>query len=169
MKYLLSLILLTLLVPSISTAAPDSGATEAAATAPTAASSAPSTASQPSKEPKDISEAVAEGKSVVSDFKGGKWREAIAGCITLLIFLWRRFASKLIIGKVSSWWVGLITVLVGYLGSIPQALSSGSFSWSTFIWTGLLTSAEAMLLWQMVGQTVLPKVFGDHKAEEKPA
>jgi hypothetical protein len=117
--------------------------------------------------PKDIPAAVETAKSVFASFKGGKWRGAIAGCIMLLVFLWRRYLGKLIIGKLSSWWVGFVTVLLGYIASIPEALVAEPFGWWTFMWSGLATSAEAMLLWQMMGKRLLPKVFGKPESAEE--
>lgn len=106
-----------------------------------------------------------QAKGIWSAFKGGKYREAIAGAITLLVFLWRRYFGRLIIGKLSPWWLGFVTVLLGYVATIPEALSTSPFSWWAFVWSGLLTSAQAMLMWQMVGKKVLPKVFGAAKAD----
>jgi hypothetical protein len=126
-------------------------------------------AGKPADEPKDLGEALGKGKGVFQAFKGGKWREAIAGCLVLLLFLWRRFASKLVVGKLSPWWTGFLTVLLGYLSSIPEALSGGAWSWSTFILSGLLTSAEAMLMWQMIGKRLLPKVFGNGSPNSSPS
>jgi hypothetical protein len=130
-----------------------------------AAAKAP--ASQPTvKEPTNVGEAVDTGKNIYHAFKGGKYREAVAAILMLLLFLWRRFASKFIIGKLSPWWVGFVAVLLGYIGSIPGALMAAKFSWLSFVWNGLLASAEAMLLWQLIGKKVLPKVFGEVKKEE---
>ena len=167
--------LLLVLNPTLSQAAPDGKVVSAAKTAP--AKLVPLAKVTPLAKalkqdtkvvhPKDVPEAIGASKSLWSAFKGGKWREAIAGCLVLLLFLWRRFASKLIIGKLNPWWVGFVTVLMGYLGSIPEALSSGAFAWSTFIWSGLLTSGEAMLLWQMAGKRLLPKIFGSSEKKEE--
>lgn len=90
------------------------------------------------------------GKGIWDAFKGGRYREAVALIIVMLMWVWRRFLSGLIIGKLSKWWLGLVTALLSFLGTIPGALLDSPFSWSSFIWTGLITSAEAMFLWQMV-------------------
>jgi len=97
---------------------------------------------------------------IYTSFKEGLYREGIAGCIVLLIFIWRRFVSQLVIGKLSPWWIGFVTVLLGYLGSIPAALQATPFEWGPFIWHGLIVSAEAMLCWQMLGKKLLPSLFG---------
>lgn len=112
-------------------------------------------------EPQTVDQTVAAGKQFYDAIRGHRWREAAAVGLMMLIFLWRRFAAKLIIGKLSPWAVGFLTVLLGYLATIPQALTAQGFSWPAFIWGGLLTSSEAMLAWQMVGKKLLPKIFGD--------
>lgn len=118
-------------------------------------------------EPKDVPEAVKTGKSIWTAFKGGKYREAIAGCILMLLFLWRRFASKFIIGKLSTWQVGFVAVLLGFLGTIPEALAMEPWNWKTFLWSGLATSGTAMVFWKTLGQKLLPKIFGETPVEEK--
>ena len=100
-------------------------------------------------------------KNAWGAFKGGKYREGIAACIMLLLFVWRRFLHKLVIGKLSPWWVGFVTILLGYIGTVPEALAADPFSWKTFIWGGILTSGEAMLMWQTIGKKILPAVFGE--------
>jgi hypothetical protein len=106
---------------------------------------------------------ISDGKSVFHAFKDGKYRTAIAILISMIIFFWRRFLSAFIIKKLSPWWVGFVTVFLGFVGTLPSMLASPAFSWSNFIWSGLLTSAEAMLFWQMIGKKALPKVFGELK------
>lgn len=142
-------------------APPDKPAAAASATAPTKAASAPTVPT--ANTPKDVPEAVATGTSVWTAFKGGKYREAIAGVLVLLLFLWRRFASKVIIGKLSTWQVGFVAVLLGFLGTIPEALATEPWNWKVFLWSGLATSGEAMLFWKTLGQKLLPKVFGEAK------
>lgn len=115
------------------------------------------------KPPGDVPAAVKTATSIWSAFKGGKYREAIAGCILMVLFLWRRFASKFIIGKLSTWQVGFVAVLLGFLGTIPEALAMEPWNWITFLWAGIATSGEAMLFWKVLGQKVLPKVFGEVK------
>lgn len=100
--------------------------------------------------PESPEQAIDAAKSVFSGFKSGKYREAVAGIILLLVFVWRRFLGAFILNKLSGWWIGFVTVLLGFVGSIPEALMMDPFKWSTFIWSGLITSAEAMLMWQMV-------------------
>lgn len=88
--------------------------------------------------------------NVFSDFKNHKWREAIAGAIVLIMFLWRRFGSIVLLDKLSSWWSGFFTVLLSLLGTLPEALAVPTFDWGNFVLNSLITSGEAMLLWQMV-------------------
>jgi len=118
--------------------------------------------------PSDVPEAVEDAKSIFASFKGGKYREGIAGVIVVLLFLWRRFGAGFIIGKLSPWTVGLVTVALGFAGSVPEALMADPFGWKTFIWTGILTSAEAMLFWQMIGKRVLPKLFAKDESKDEP-
>jgi len=113
------------------------------------------------KGPKEV---VNDAKGIYQMFKDGKFREATAGIITLLLFLWRRFASKFVIGKIKdSWWLTFIAVLIGFLTTIPLALTATGFSWWTFLWEGLAVSAEAIAFWSILGKKVLPKVFGEVK------
>jgi hypothetical protein len=139
---------------------------KAAPTKAAPTSKAPATKAAPG-EPADVPEAVKTGKNVWSDFKDGKYREAIAGCILMLLFLWRRFASKFIVGKLSTWQVGFVAVLLGFLGTIPEALAVEPWNWKTFLYSGLATSGEAILFWKTLGQKVLPKVFGEIPKEEE--
>lgn len=117
-------------------------------------------------EPKDVPEAVKTGSRIWAAFKDGKYREAIAGVILLLLFLWRRFASRFIIGKLSTWQVGFVAVLLGFLGTIPEALAVEPWNWKVFLLSGLATSGEAILFWKTLGQKLLPKVFGDIPQKE---
>jgi hypothetical protein len=112
---------------------------------------------------KDVPEAVEEVKSIWADFKGGKYREAMAGVVVVLLFLWRRFASRLIVGKLSKWWLAFVTMLLGYLGTIPEALTMDPFSWGKFVWTGLITGSEAMAIWFLIGKKILPNLFDEEK------
>jgi len=163
-----------LLISSASYAAPDAKlmAPDAAAAkladAKAAPASAPATApaAKPT-EPKDVPEAVKTAGSIWSAFKGGRYREAIAGAILMLMFFWRRFGAKIIIGKLSTWQIGFVAVLLGFLGTIPEALATEPWSWKTFIWSGLATSGEAMLFWKTLGQKLLPKIFGKMPTEVK--
>jgi len=145
--------------PSAS-AAPDGAASDAQIS--DSAQPAPSTgeAKAPEVKPAETSP-VDQAKGVWDAFKGGKYREAIAGVLVLVVFFWRRFGAKFIIGKLSTWQVGLLTVVVGLIATIPEALAATTFDWKTFVWSGLLTSAQAMLVWKTVGQKILPKVFGE--------
>ena len=81
------------------------------------------------------------------------------------MFGWRRLGQKFLLSKMSTWWQGFMVLLVGYIGTIPEALATEPFSWWTFVWSGLITSAEAMLMWQLLGKKILPKVFGEEKKD----
>jgi len=163
-----------LLLASSASAAPDAAPTkpDAAVVVKTDAkavpASAPATApaAKPT-EPKDVPEAVKTAGSIWSAFKGGRFREAIAGVILILLFIWRRFGAKIIIGKLSTWQIGFVAVLLGFLGTIPEALAAEPWSWKTFLWSGLATSGEAMLFWKTLGQKLLPKIFGKMPTEVK--
>lgn len=159
-----------LCLASASYAAPDAKPTKPDAAVEAKTDAAPAAKAVPAKaapaEPKDVPEAVKTGTKTWSAFKGGKYREAIAGCILMLLFLWRRFASKFIIGKLSTWQVGFVAVLLGFLGTIPEALAVEPWNWKTFLYSGLATSGEAMLFWKTLGQKVLPKIFGEPAAPE---
>jgi len=157
-------------------AAPDAAKPEVDAAVPAKAvpakaapATAPAKAETKAGEPTDVPEAVKTGTSIWADFKDGKYREAIAGCILMLLFLWRRFASKFIIGKLSMWQVGFVAVLLGFAGTIPEALATEPWNWKTFVWSGLATSGEAMLFWKTLGQKVLPKIFGKLAEGKKEA
>lgn len=163
---------LLFLAAGLAHAAPDAAPVKPDATAP-AVTDAAAPASMPTKiaeppAPTNVPEAVATGKSAWSAFKDGKLREGIAGVLVLLIFAWRRFAAKFVIGKLSTYQVGLVTAVVGLVATIPEALAMEPFDWKVFVWSGLLTSAQAMLAWKLVGQKVLPKVFGAPAGPEAP-
>jgi len=163
MKNILAILVIaigiTMMVSAVSNAAPDAQPSDAAAVDAAAPPSGGGSVEGPTEGP--TTGPVGQVQGIWGAFKGGKYREAIGGIIALLVFLWRRYLGKLIIGKLSSWWVGFVTVLLGFLGSIPEALAADPFSWVTFVWSGLLTSASAMLVWQMAGKKLLPKVFGE--------
>lgn len=145
--------------PDATSPKPDA-AVVAKADAKAAATKAPATKAAPT-EPKDVPEAVKTATSIWAAFKGGQYREVVSGVLVLLLFLWRRFASKFIIGKLSTWQVGFVAVLLGFLGTIPEALAAEPWSWKVFLWSGLATSGQAMLFWKVLGQKLLPKVFGE--------
>lgn len=113
------------------------------------------------KEPQSVDEAVQSGLGTVSAFKGGKYREAVASLIMLLMFLWRRLGAKFLADKLSGWQMTLVAGILGYVGSIPEALTLEPFSWWTFAWQGLITGSEAVMLWQILGKKLLPKMFGE--------
>jgi hypothetical protein len=88
--------------------------------------------------------------SVFSAFKGHKYREAIAGVITILMFVWRKFGSSFLVGKLSTNWLRVIVVMFGLLGTLPAALAATTFGWQDFIVNSLITSAEAIAFWHVV-------------------
>jgi len=101
---------------------------------------------------------VAQVSAIVEAFKSEHVRVAIAGILVLLIWAWRRFASKLLIGKIPNKWLPLVTALVAFLAAIPTTLAATPWSWSTFLWQGLITGAEAMAFWSVLFKFVLPNV-----------
>ena len=108
-------------------------------------------------EPGTVPEAVGTFKGIIADFRSGKYREAVAGVLMVLMFLWRRFAGKLVIGKIKSdWWLRFVTLLVSFAATIPVALTADGFNWTRFLWEGLATGAEAMLFWSLVLSKILP-------------
>jgi hypothetical protein len=116
-----------------------------------------------------VAQAVKQGQSTWTAFRDNHIREGVAALITLLVFLWRRFLGRLLMDKLSPWTTGLVTVILGFLGTLPAALTTPEFVISGFIFQSLLTSAEAMLLWSMVGKKVLPAVFGASPAQQVKA
>ena len=96
-------------------------------------------------------------KSVWTAIKSGKYRLAVGGFITLLVILWRS-SKKLWLHKLSNWWVGIITVAMGLLASIPEALAMEPFKWSTFIEVGLFTSGSAMVFWKVIAKRVVKRL-----------
>lgn len=93
---------------------------------------------------------VETSKSIFDGFKNGEYRIAISGIIVMLMFLWRKFLSGLLIGKLSGWWLGFVNALLALIGSVPEALMMEPFKWTTFLWATFITSAQAMFFWQMV-------------------
>lgn len=150
LKFLL-LVLVCLVLPACGTAAADTSTVEALSVGDS------------------VIEATKQGKDVVSAFREGSLREAMAGAITLLLFLWRRFASKLLLGRLNAWQTGLVSAVVAFLAVLPVELSAAQFSWGNFVLQSLILSAESMFLWQMVGKQVLPKVFGTPVTKPVPA
>lgn len=125
--------------------------------------------SQPTEkpeEPKSIDEAVDAAQSVFADFKQEKWRAGIAGCITLLVFLWRRFASGFLLDKLPPKALPFVTAGVAFLAAIPVTLAADPWSWKDFIWQGLITGGQAMAFWSLLFKFVVGKTL---KKDEKPA
>lgn len=110
-----------------------------------------------------ILKAVKQGQETYRLFSGGHWRLALASLITMLIFLWRRFASRLLVGKLGEWGMAFTTALVAFLATIPEALAMEPFTWTAFLMSGIATTGEAMAVWHLAGKKMLPKLFGAHK------
>lgn len=100
-------------------------------------------------------------KTLVDSVKNHQGRAIAASVLMLLLFLWRRFGSHLLIGKVPTKWMPLLTAGVAVLAALPSALTSAGFSWGSFLTNGLLLGAEAMALWSVLGKLTLPKLFGE--------
>jgi hypothetical protein len=74
----------------------------------------------------------------------------VAVALLILVFLWRRFAFGFVMHRLSPGQVGALTVVLAFVGTLPDALTRGAFSWGEFVWGGLVSSGEAMLLWQLI-------------------
>lgn len=114
------------------------------------------------EEPENVVSGV---KMVVKLFKEHKWRPAIAALLTLIIFFWRRFIGKLLIAKIPAKYMAWVTAGIGLLATLPAHLMVEKFNIWTFLLDGFVTGAEAAILWSLVGKHLLPKVFGEVKAE----
>lgn len=97
---------------------------------------------------------------IVKMFKNHEVKAAIAACITLVVFLWRRFLGALVIKKIPTKHLAWVTALVGLVAALPAHLAVTPFVWWKFLLDGFLIGAEAALLWSTVGKHVLPKIFG---------
>ena len=84
------------------------------------------------------------------------WRAGIAAVISLLMFFWRRF-DTLVLAKIPNKWLPFVVAGVAFLAAIPASLTVEPWSWTTFIWQGLLTGAQAMALWSIVLKHVLKR------------
>ena len=124
--------------------------------APTSAPAAPVA-------PTTIDEAVGTVQQVIASFKSEHVRAGIAGLITLLIFIWRRFLSGFIIGKIPSKYLAFVTAGVAFLAALPVALAASPWSWMTFVWQGLITGAEAMAFWSLFGKHLLARFLPSTK------
>jgi hypothetical protein len=109
-------------------------------------------------EPQTLGDVVRTVVDIRAKAKVGEYREVVALCVFLLMFLWRRFASQFVLAHVSSWWAGFFAVLLAFLGTLPEALRASPFSWYDFVWSALLASAEAIALWQLVFKKLSEKV-----------
>lgn len=133
------------------------GAAVAPAPAPTSAPAASTTAPAQPQTPEDIVSLVG---LIGKLFKDGAYRPAVGAIITLLMFLWRRFGSGLLIGKIPTKHLGWITAAIGVVAALPAALAANPWSWSKFAVDALLISGPAVLFWTTLGKLLLPKVFG---------
>lgn len=93
---------------------------------------------------------------IVKAFESHHIRAGIAGIITLLVFVWRRF-DKYVIAKIPSKWLPFIVAGVAFAAAIPQALVAEHWNWKTFVWQGLITGAEAMAFWSLLAKHVLKR------------
>lgn len=135
-------------VPPVASTPTSQPAAKPAAPAPAAPAAAPAADANP----------VEQVSAIVAAFKTEHVRAGIAGILCLLVWAWRRFASKLLIGKIPNKWLPLVTALVAFLAAIPTTLAATPWSWSTFLWQGLITGAEAMAFWSVLFKFVLPSV-----------
>jgi len=108
--------------------------------------------------PATVDQAVDTGKGLISDFSAKHIQAGVAGIICLFVFAWRRFLSGLLIGKIPSRFLPLVTLGVAFLAAIPQNLTVTPWSWKTFVWQGLITGAEAMSFWSVVVKFVTGEV-----------
>lgn len=114
----------------------------------------------PASAPVEAKPVVEQVTGVYKLFKNKEWRPAFAALLTLLIFFWRRFDSKLI-GKLPAKHLAWITALVGMLGALVPHLLAPTWSWGDFVLDGLLLGSTAALFWSTLGKLVLPKIFGE--------
>jgi hypothetical protein len=150
-------------------------AADAATTAAPAAKVAPTTKAAPATQPAapavkkvvlgaklevpvTVDQAVDTGKGIIGNFAAKHVQAGIAGIICLFVFAWRRFLSGLLIGKIPSKFLPLVTMGVAFLAAIPQSLTVTPWSWKTFVWQGLITGAEAMMFWSAVVKFVTGEV-----------
>lgn len=149
------------------------GAVAPAPAAPAAPATQPAAKPAPAKpasvpvEPATAEEAISLVGVIGKLFKDGAYRPAVGAIITLLMFIWRRFASGLLIGKVPAKHLGWFTAALGVLAAIPASLATEPWSWGKFFADALLISGPAVLFWTTLGKTLLPKVFGA-LPEKKP-
>lgn len=106
--------------------------------------------------PVTVDEAVGTFQGIVKNFTSEHVRAGIAGIICLIVFLWRRFLSGLLIGKIPSKYLPLLTTGVAFLAALPIAIATDPWSWKTFLWQGLITGAESMALWSVIFKFIFP-------------
>ena len=104
----------------------------------------------PPSQPTDVPAAVGAATSAWKAFAAKHYREGVAFALLVVMFVWRRFLSRILIGRISTWWAGFFTVLGGFLATLPAALIVAPFSWPDFIMNSLISSGEAMVFWQVV-------------------
>jgi hypothetical protein len=106
--------------------------------------------------PATVDEAVSTFQGIVRSFSSEHVRAGIAGCICLLVFLWRRFGEKFLIGKIPSRFLPLLTAGVAFLAALPIAIMVTPWCWKAFVWQGLVTSAEAAFFWGLILKFIFP-------------
>lgn len=131
-------------------AAPASSATKVTKEQPASAPAAPPAI------PVTVDDAVGTFQSIVKSFTSEHVRAGIAGIICILIFIWRRFLSGWLIGKIPSRYLPLLTTGVAFLAALPVAIATDPWSWKTFLWQGLITGAEAMAFWSVIVKFIFP-------------
>lgn len=110
----------------------------------------------PPDTPASLDDAWGLSQYIFGAFKAGEPRLGVSALLMLFIYLWRRFGSRFLIGKLPSKYLPLLTLGVGYLASVPIELMKPDFSWSSFVLNGLLLSAPAMALWSTIFKFWLP-------------
>lgn len=123
-------------------------ATAVAPTSPTPSTSQPAaTGATPSAE--DVG-------TLVVLFKEHKWRPAIALLITIIVFVVRKFLSK-IPSNALPW----VAAGLGILSALPAHLAQDPFVWWKFLLDGFIVGSEAIALWSLVAKKVLGKYLPD--------
>lgn len=89
-------------------------------------------------------------KKMKDAFKSEQYRKGIGFLLTILVFLWRRFLFGFVMHRLSPAKVGVLTVALAFVGTLPTALLREPFSWGEFVWDACVASGEAMLLWQLI-------------------
>jgi len=89
-------------------------------------------------------------KSVFEAFKNGNMRTAVAGMLTLIIWVWRKYFSLFFIDKLTDFGIGILVAFISLLATIPEALAATPFNLGSFLISSFVSSSEAMFFWQVV-------------------